>query len=108
MIGKKNSEQKKIHIVALALLQLFLFTFPLVVKTSHHHTSEHHTQNGTELSHWEKPCAVCHFEFENVIKTEHIDFCCTIPSSIQTVSEYATPIRSCAFSYISLRAPPLA
>jgi len=107
MIGKKESEQKKIHIVALALLQLLLFTFPLVVKTSHHHSNAHHIQNGIELSQWEKPCAVCHFEFETALKTEHTVFCCSVPASIQIIAEYATPIHSCAFSYISLRAPPL-
>ena len=109
MIAKKKIKQKRIQIVALALLQLFLFTFPLVVKTTHqhqNHTSSHQT-NGTELSKWEKPCAICQFEFDTVLQTEIPQYSCIIPFKTGYISEYSSPVRSVAFTFISLRAPPL-
>jgi len=110
MIATKNIKQKRIQIVALTLLQLFLFTFPLVVKTTHQHQnrlSNRQTTNGAELTKWEKPCAICQFEFDTVLKTETPLYSSIIPSQTGYISEYSSPVRSVAFTFISLRAPPL-
>jgi hypothetical protein len=98
--------QKKIHIVALAVLQLLLFTFPLVVKTSHYHKQVHHSSHTSELSQYEKHCAVCQFEFETLIKTELPIICGIVASLGRITSEYLSSFRSKDFAYVSLRAPP--
>jgi len=110
MIIKKNIKQGRIKIVALALLQLLLFTFPLIVKTTHQHQNHHNSHQsstGTELSKWEKPCTVCLYEFDKSIKTETTNYCCLITSSPKKISNYLETVKTVAFSYISLRAPPL-
>jgi len=107
---KNKKRQQKAYLVALALLQLFLFTFPLVVKTTHqhqNHTRSHQTTNGIELSKWEKPCAICQFEFDTVLHTEIPLYSCIIPFKTGYISEYSSPVGSVAFTFISLRAPPL-
>jgi len=106
----KKIQKQKVYLVALSLLQLFIFTFPLVVKTTHqhqNHSSSCHQTNSSELAKWEKPCAICQFEFDTVLQTEIPQYSCIIPFKTGYISEYSSPVRSVAFTFISLRAPPL-
>ena len=110
MILIRKIIQKRNRISAIALFQLLLFTFPLIVKTTHQHQNHynsHQTSTGTELSKWEKPCAVCLYEFYKSIKTETAIYGCLISSSPKKTSNYLETVQAVAFSYISFRAPPL-
>lgn len=94
-----------------AVFQLLVFLYPTVIRTAHQHQNhahQYHSTQGTTLSQWEKPCAICQFEFDTHVKSETPLFYSNNPSVSTIRVEHSTSVINAAFSFISLRAPPVA
>jgi hypothetical protein len=103
-------KKRKIHIIFLVIFHLLVFIIPLTVKSAHHHSFQSHVSNkegSCEYSKVEKRCLICQFEFVigNVNRTtsNYIYLPIVLNKNAELVSQFYTE----AYSYSSLRAPPI-
>ncbi len=95
------------HIILIALFQLMVFLTPFAVKSLHIHIHSQ-VENNNELSFHksEKTCAICNFEFVQVIAKSPLRIQHYIPIISIVISYFESQYDKTPYYAYNLRGPP--
>ena len=99
--------KNKKHIIFLALLQLVVFIAPLTIKDFHSHIYlQSDNNNNTSIHKIEKPCAICNFEFVQVVTKTPFEIHHYISVISKVISYSNNQYYKIPYSSYNLRGPP--
>ena len=111
VLNKQRMKRQKVNIILLSFFQLLVFTYPIMVKSGHHHIQANNYVSsplkGESVAKYENNCPICNFEFVQVLLQSNNPYGVFLIKrpliSFAIISaEYRKP-----FTHFAQRAPPL-